>query len=265
MKLSIITINYNNKEGLKRTIKSVLQQTFKDFEWIVIDGGSADGSKALIEQNSEHFVYWVSEMDNGIYQAMNKGIKKAQGDWVLCLNSGDWLYESCTLEKVFANDFEGYDVVYGNMTAIGENGQRILLYEKPISLYYFYNNQICQQAAFFRRELYLEAMYDESYKIAADWAYCIDLVLRGKIFYHIDQMVCFFDDNGVSSTVSEQKTFEINRVKNEHFPFHTKADMERLNEEDLLEFRLSKHRSVDWIYRNMMTLCQWAAQKLERK
>jgi len=82
-KLSIITINYNNCAGLKRTIDSVVSQSFKDYEWIVIDGGSKDGSKDLIEQYSDSFTYWVSEPDNGIYNAMNKGIEKANGEWML--------------------------------------------------------------------------------------------------------------------------------------------------------------------------------------
>lgn len=264
MKLSIITINYNNKGGLHRTIESVLQQTFNDFEWIVIDGGSTDGSKELIEQNSKHFSHWVSEKDNGIYHAMNKGIMKSQGDWILCLNSGDWLYESCTLEKVFANNYDGYDVVYGNMTAIGEEGKRVLLYEKPISLYYFYKGQICQQASFFRKNLYSEALYDESLKIAADWAYCIDLILKGKRFYHIDLMVSYFDDNGISAKESPRKTLEIKRVIDEHFPCHIKVDMERISEAELLNERLNKHRSVRWLYFNFLKLCQWLVVKLEK-
>ena len=83
MKLSIITINYNNKAGLQRTIDSVICQTCKDFEWIVIDGGSTDGSKQLIEQYQSHFAYWCSEPDNGVYHAMNKGITHAKGEYLL--------------------------------------------------------------------------------------------------------------------------------------------------------------------------------------
>ena len=82
MKLSIITVNLNNREGLQKTIDSVVNQTFRDFEWIVIDGGSTDGSKELIEQYADHFAYWVSEPDKGIYNAMNKGIKVAKGEYL---------------------------------------------------------------------------------------------------------------------------------------------------------------------------------------
>ena len=89
MKLSIITINYNNREGLKKTINSVINQTFRDFEYILIDGGSEDGSKEIILQHEAQFSYWRSEKDHGIYNAMNKGILAAKGDYLLFLNSGD--------------------------------------------------------------------------------------------------------------------------------------------------------------------------------
>ena len=97
MKLSIITVNLNNRDGLKKTIDSVISQTFKDFEWIVIDGGSTDGSRELIEQYVNHFAYWVSEPDKGVYNAMNKGVKKAKGEYLQFLNSGDWLRDENTV------------------------------------------------------------------------------------------------------------------------------------------------------------------------
>lgn len=93
IKLSIITVNLNNCDGLRRTIDSVVSQTFTDFEWIVIDGGSTDCSRELMEQYKDHFAFWCSEPDNGIYNAMNKGIVHANGEWLLFLNSGDWLAE----------------------------------------------------------------------------------------------------------------------------------------------------------------------------
>ena len=98
MKLSIITINFNNKAGLERTITSVFQQDFKDFEFIVIDGGSTDGGKELIESNKQHFSYWVSEADKGIYNAMNKGIKMSKGKYVAFLNSDDWFNNNTLLD-----------------------------------------------------------------------------------------------------------------------------------------------------------------------
>src|SRR5215213_3812369 len=96
---SIISINLNNAEGLQKTFDSVFNQTFTDFEYIIIDGGSSDGSEEIIKENADKFSYWVSEKDDGIYDAMNKGIAKATGDYLLFLNSGDHLLDSSILQK----------------------------------------------------------------------------------------------------------------------------------------------------------------------
>ena len=114
MKLSIITVNLNNRDGLQKTIDSVISQTFKDFEWIEIDGGSTDGSKELIEQYAEHFSYWVSEPDKGIYNAMNKGIKVAKGKYLLFLNSGDGLCDEAVIDDFYSFD-AAEDVIAGNI------------------------------------------------------------------------------------------------------------------------------------------------------
>ncbi len=103
-KVSVITINYNNAQGLQKTIDSVISQTFKDYEFIIIDGGSTDESVDIIRKNSGKISYWVSEKDGGIYNAQNKGAKKASGEYCLFLNSGDFLMDSQTLEKVFKNN-----------------------------------------------------------------------------------------------------------------------------------------------------------------
>ena len=100
MLISIITVNYNDSSGLLKTIKSVIGQKFSDFEYIIIDGGSVDGSKDVILKHQEHFSHWVSEEDRGIYHAMNKGIKAARGEYLLFLNSGDYLHSEVVLQRV---------------------------------------------------------------------------------------------------------------------------------------------------------------------
>ena len=92
MFLSIITVNFNNKKGLIQTIETVVNQECKDFEWIIVDGGSTDGSVEVIQDHIKHVDFWVSELDQGVYDAMNKGIKVATGDYILFLNSGDYFY-----------------------------------------------------------------------------------------------------------------------------------------------------------------------------
>ena len=131
MRLSIITVNYNNKDGLQKTIDSVISQTFKDFEWIVIDGGSTDGSRELIEKNKNYFSFWCSEHDKGVYNAMNKGIVHAKGEYLNFMNSGDCFVSNKVLEKIFSNDYTN-DILYGNVVTFKNNKKMaILLYLLP--------------------------------------------------------------------------------------------------------------------------------------
>ncbi|HMK06596.1 MAG TPA: glycosyltransferase, partial [Flavobacterium sp.] len=123
-KISIITINYNESEGLKKTIESVISQTFRDYEFIVIDGNSSDGSKDVIAQYNDKITYALSEPDSGIYNAMNKGIRAAKGDYVFFLNSGDRFLETHTLEKSDQLIDGKYDICYGNQTYYNQKKKR---------------------------------------------------------------------------------------------------------------------------------------------
>ena len=136
-KISIITINYNDKVGLKKTIESVINQTWRDFEFIVIDGGSTDGGKEILEQNSDKIDYWVSESDNGIFNAMNKGIKVATGDYLLFLNSGDWFYSSNVISDVEKIIDGSVDIYYGNAVFKFEKKDKIVEYDERISFEFF--------------------------------------------------------------------------------------------------------------------------------
>ena len=118
-KISVITISYNNKEGLEKSLKSVTSQDYKDFEYIVIDGGSNDGSKEILEKYSDKINYWVSEPDKGIYNAMNKGIEVANGEYLLFINSGDELFSSGILTEVVP-ELNGADIIAGNLCTIGK-------------------------------------------------------------------------------------------------------------------------------------------------
>ena len=127
IKISIITINFNNCKGLVQTLDSVAQQTYNNYEHIIIDGASTDGSKSIIEQyknKNPHVTYWVSEKDEGIYNAMNKGITHAQGQYLLFLNSGDYI-EPNILEQA-ATSLTGTDIIYGNLYFISESGHKYL-------------------------------------------------------------------------------------------------------------------------------------------
>lgn len=200
MRLSIITVNLNNREGLRRTMESVISQTWNDYEWIIIDGGSTDGSKVLIEEKQALLAYWCSESDRGVYHAMNKGIVKAKGTYLYFLNSGDVLYDKLSLEKVFQNVSSLYaDVVYGNAMRIENKREKIWEFPSRVDLEFLCWGNICHQSMFIKSNLLKEKGYDESFKIYADWARWIQLYLDGRTFQYVPIVVCGYEMGGVSS------------------------------------------------------------------
>ncbi len=255
MKLSIVTINYNNLVGLKKTIDSVVAQTLRDYEWIVIDGGSTDGSKELIEQYQSHFAYWCSEPDKGIYNAINKGISHAHGDFVQFLNSGDWLFEDTTLEKVFSQIDNKNDIYYGDMVQVND-GEKLnpLSYPDELGFFFFPYNNICHQATFYRRSLFDNNPYDESFFIVSDWAMNIKLLLEGCTFKHLNQNIVYYDNCGRSSETDQKHHNERTAAFNKYVPQQLKADVTKYEK----NYYFSRHRkSTRWIIDNAIRFSQW--------
>lgn len=260
MRLSIITINLNNCIGLKSTIESVIAQSFTDFEWIIIDGGSTDGSRELIEQYASYFAYWVSEPDKGIYNAINKGIAKAKGEYIQILNSGDYLFEDSTLEKLFTNHYDA-DILYGDAICLYPNGSKLdKKYPDTVSLNYFIHDVINHQASFYRRQVFDGHPYNEKYLIASDWAYCIEAVCRGMRFQHINQTIVYYDNAGISAQWSERQIKEREDILNTYIPPQLKPDMEILGELS----KLYKHRSTAKIYGMCLSFCKWWDKKMKK-
>lgn len=199
--LTIITINYNNKSGLKKTMESVINQAFNDIEYIVIDGGSTDGSLELIKEYADNIDYWVSEPDKGIYNAMNKGIVMANGEYLQFLNSGDCLVDELVVEKMMDRASE-YDMVYGNCIMVYPDGRMVV--DCPggaeINFRTFFNATINHQASFIKRSLFYKyGLYDEQLKIASDWKFFLiafGLNQAKTLFKNID--VVYYDRSGVS-------------------------------------------------------------------
>lgn len=217
MKLSIVTVNLNNRDGLQKTIDSVVSQTFKDFEWIVIDGGSTDGSKELIEQYTDHFAYWVSEPDKGIYNAMNKGVNHAQGEYVLFLNSGDCLWNHDSLQAVFVQSPPA-DIIYGDYAIINGNTTQTTHYDNKFAFHTILENSICHQSTFTKRKLLLDDPYDETLKITADWKFLIRKALGGSTFHHVNTIVALYNPNGISSTQREMLIKELKKMMSAEVP-----------------------------------------------
>ena len=181
MNYSIITINYNNIDGLRKTIESVVRQSFKDFEYIVIDGGSTDGSAELIKEHQDCIDYWVSEPDNGIYNAMNKGIKAAHGEYINFLNSGDCFYNNGVLEDTLQH--LKADIVHGKMYDQSK-GKLPYLIDRTPTMHYLYESSMQHPASFFRRELFKDSLYDENYRIVSPLPLCLLLLqsLRVEVY-----------------------------------------------------------------------------------
>lgn len=220
MKLSIITVNLNNRDGLQKTIDSVVSQTFGDFEWIVIDGGSTDGSKELIEQYADYFAYWVSEPDKGVYNAMNKGIKVAKGDYLQFLNSGDWLVSPTILSEVFGGSHNA-DVLYGLMVRNNTSGEmhNMDLMKPKLFWYDFYFGTLNHQSTFIKLHLFEEyGGYDESYVVMADWHFFARVLGLGDASYEFLPIVISVYEGGGFSETSDCWTADLLRLREELYP-----------------------------------------------
>ncbi|MDX1718751.1 MAG: glycosyltransferase family 2 protein [Salegentibacter mishustinae] len=241
--ISIITVNLNNLEGLKKTMTSVFEQTWQEFEYIVIDGGSTDGSKEYIEQHTDKLNYWVSEQDKGIYNAMNKGILKAEGEYLLFLNSGDWLFDKKVL-KIVQENIKNVDVLYGNMVKIYADGREHLdkgVNGRTISLKTFIEGTLNHSASFINHRLFSKyGLYDEGLYIVSDWKFfLISLGLNESEVIYVDFPVSYFDMNGISNKNLKLRNEERELVINDVVALPVFSDYLKLKQ---LEEKITSHR-----------------------
>lgn len=218
MKLSIITISCNNRVGLKKTAESVISQSWRDFEWIIIDGGSSDGSKEFIEsiavKKESNVSFWCSEPDNGIYNAINKGIRHCKGDYISCMNSGDTFFSDETLKLVFSNS-NSDAVIYGDALFKFSDHNEIRKYPNSMSFRWLYNETINHQASFCRAEVLKNNLFDENYKIMSDRKLWLKLYLSGYSFKHIPLIIARYDHSGISATNEEKWMIEYQKLHDE--------------------------------------------------
>ena len=202
LKISIITINLNNKEGLKKTIDSVINQTFYDkVEYIVIDGQSTDGSAELLEEYKDKLSKLLIEEDRGIYSAMNKGIDMATGDYTIFLNSGDYFHGRKMIDSMYPYLQEGTDIVYGDLCIHKTNGEQFTKrYVSAIPKDYFTYEALPHEAAFVKTELYKQKHLDENYQIISDTIFFHEAInVDGKSYKHIPLTLTDFFLGGKSS------------------------------------------------------------------
>jgi len=226
--LSVITINYNNVLGLEKTIQSVLSQTFKNFEYIVIDGESKDGSKEYIESQNEFIHYWVSEPDTGIYNAMNKGIKSSEGEYLLFLNSGDELNGASALYDFINDSNFGGDVIYGDYQY--EEGGKI--FPDRLTPLFFVRTSLPHQSTLFKRSVFDKmGFYDEQYKIVSDRDFYIKCFLSNQfVFKHISYPLVVYDLSGISNDplYKEKQALENDRMFQENYGIYYE-DYKKMN------------------------------------
>lgn len=261
-KLSIITVNRNNRNGLQKTIDSVICQTLRDFEWIVIDGGSTDGSKELIEQYADHFAYWVSEPDKGIYNAMNKGIKVAKGEYLQFLNSGDWLYNTNILDKVpFSQEV---DIIYGKSLIHDVNGYNFEYgpHHDPFTPLSLVTAPISHPSTFTKKEIFKQiGFFDESYRIAGD----LDFFFRAIILHHattafINSTLTHFSGGGISMTNPTLAEEEKKTVLIKHMPSGAVNDYLQYRSLLKSDAQLKEKKKAIDVYESLHK--KWATRKL---
>ena len=237
MKLSIITINYNSASGLRKTLASVATQTYRDIEHIIIDGGSTDGSVEVIREydntikqqrcvtidKSTIQVKWISEPDNGIYDAMSKGVKKASGDYIWILNSGDCAAAADTVGRmmeVISHHTSSIPLLLGNIVKFYPDGRKVSekksstkninLVPLDTSMLTFYRGTVPQDAAFVRRDLFDKyGLFDPKLKIVSDWKLYLNMIALGDIIpMYVNIDVVHFDMSGVSNTNASKRDAE---------------------------------------------------------
>lgn len=254
MKVSVVTINWNNKAGLEQTINSVLSQNFTDYEFLVIDGASTDGSVEVIKANKDRIYYWVSEPDLGIYNAMNKGIRAAQGEYCYFLNSGDVFASDNVLESIFRNDLEANflcgNIIWdekGKLRKDDSYKHRDWLF----SLYDIYSGFLCHQAFFVKKKMFdTYGYYDETLRIMSDWKhFLIAIGIHGEKVQYVDADIAIYNTDGLSSTIGGKAILaEKRKVAQEELSDQVYKEIDRLYYLSRNGFVIDFIHSKKWIH-----------------
>lgn len=273
MRLSIITINRNNAVGLEKTMQSVATQTFKEFEYIVVDGSSTDGSVGAIKRLESEFAHlkWVSEPDTGIYNAMNKGIRMSTGDYIQILNSADCMAAPDVTEWMLAElGKQGSpNILYGNMVKCFPDGRKMVdkcFAGQEITMLGMFTGTLNHDPAYIRRDLFEKyGYYDESLKIVSDWKWYLQaIIFGGEKPQYVDMDVTLFDMTGISETNKELDKAERKLVLEQLFPKTVLADYERFAFPIDQIKRLQRH---PWAYKMVWFLerCLFKLEKVKKK
>ncbi len=217
--LSVITVVYNNARDIERTIRSVVGQTYPHIEYLVVDGGSTDGTVAVIKQYSDRISQWVSEPDKGIYDAMNKGLAMATGDYVLFMNSGDEIYAPDTVARIFATE-PGADIYYGETELFDDNWESLGLRRHHVPERFSwrsfrYGMNVSHQAIYIRRSIV--GRYDTQYQLSADIDWVIRAAKQAKRAVNTRMLVAKYLVGGLSKKRHRQSLVERFRIFTKHY------------------------------------------------
>ena len=230
--ISIITVSFNAVKVIEKTILSVIDQTYSNTEYIIIDGGSTDGTTDIIKKYSQHIKYWISEPDKGIYDAMNKGIIVANGDFINFMNAGDTFIDKDRIEKLF-KEYTNEDIVYGNIIRNFKKYQKRAsgIISKEPQIIDFLGDTIHHQAAFIKKELFLKhGLYSLDYKLISDWIFFYETIIKEKTnIKYVNQDIALFEMDGASTIYGdvyekERKSYLIQEIGVEFYNY-----LEQLN------------------------------------
>ena len=262
MKLSIITINWNNREGLRATMENVLGQSARDqFEYVVVDGGAPDGSgEMLASEYDGRLDKWTSQPIKPIYRKMNMGVEMATGDYLLFLNSGDALNDDDVVRDVLPHLDGTHDLVIGTIM----EGKRRTRVPDDITYLWMYKASIPHNGAFIKRELLVKHPYDENLTIVSDWKFFLQALILDNCSYKlIDRDIAYFDQTGISSTRPLQVEEERRKVLDDLVPARISADYLQFTkgqgykntDYDRFYIKLRKYKYGKWLYNlNVLTM-----------
>lgn len=245
MTLSVITVVYNDAQNIEKTINSVLSQTYKKIEYIIIDGASKDGTPEIIEKYKDKISQFVSEPDKGLYDAMNKGLKIATGDYVCFLNSGDLFYENTTVENIFASaDGQDVDIFYGDTVVTDTNGKikGLRRHRPPQELNWksFKDGMLVSHQAFIPK-LSLTVPYDLKFRFSADFDWCIKVMKKAKIIHNTKLIIIRYMDDGLTKKNMFKSLKERFKIMQKNYGLLTALWVNFRNSFRLLLFRI-KHK-----------------------
>lgn len=254
--ISIVTINLNHADGLRRTLQSVVGQSYRNWEIIVIDGGSEDQSVEVANEFRREIRQFRSEHDKGIYHAMNKGASFAQGSYLYFLNSGDQLFSPASLENVAAR--LEFDLHYGDDERVGPTGKReIRRSPELLTPYRFYLDSICHQTCFYKKTVFDRlGGFSEEFRIVSDWELNLRLVFENYTKSHLGLVVAKYEGGGLSSVRTPEHEKERRRAMERIIPRGVLHDYERLRKAEE-ELRQCENRGLK------LLVADWWRRKLE--